>query len=282
MTPKQDSPGLPDRQTMLKNLYRTYSILTSPLRTMPDFLMIGAHKGGSTSFYDYIVQHPQVLRIYKKAPKYFDHNYHQPELWYRSHFPPVWKRREGNTMVGEASQDTIFHPQAPKRVFELVPQVKLIVLLRNPVDRAYSHYHHLKRLGQETVSFEEVLKLEPGRLGNVIEELSQNKDSDMHHFMNHSYMARGLYVEQLERWFEYFPREQFFIDTSENFYADTAGVYQKIIKFLGLPEWLPANFKNSNPGGYQPMKPETRQQLEAYYQPYNQKLYGLLGKDFGW
>jgi hypothetical protein len=272
------------QQNIKRPLYRGYTLLTARFRVLPDFFLIGVQKGGSTSFYDYIVQHPNVYRNYKKAPSYFDHNYLQGENWYRSHFPPKWRvnKYDQKILIGDASQDTIFHPLAPERVAKIIPSVKLVVLLRNPVDRAFSHYQHRKRLGHETLSFEEAVRLEPERLAEPTAQLLRGENFNTYHFFGYSYLARGMYAEQLKRWFAHFPREQFLIIRSEDFFTRTEEQYLKLMRFLDLPTILPKSFRNSNPGKYVSMTDEMRTYLQNYFREPNQELYELLGQDLGW
>ncbi len=265
-------------------MYKMYTLLTARYRVLPDFFLIGAQKGGSTSFYDYIVLHPDVVENYKKAPSYFDHNYHEGENWYRSHFPPRWRlqKKGKEVLIGDASQDTMYHPLAPQRVANLIPDVKLIVLLRNPVYRAFSHFQHRKRLGYETLSFEEAVCQEPERLAEPTAQLLRGEKYNTYHFFGYSYLARGLYAEQLKRWFKYFPREQFLIIRSEDFFTDTVKQYHRVLQFLKLSNWTPAEFRNSNPGNYELISEEMRKYLEEYFCEPNEELFELLGEDFGW
>ena len=121
--------------------------------TKPNFLIIGAQRCGTTSLYNYLIQHPQIVPSSKKEVHFFDLNFHLGQSWYEKHFPEV----SDNILTGEASPYYIFHPLCPKRIFDYDPSVKLIVILRNPIDRAYSHYRHIVRLGHEPLKFEDAL-----------------------------------------------------------------------------------------------------------------------------
>lgn len=265
-------------------------LLTARWRVLPDFLVIGAMKCGSTSVYDYLKQHPGIAPGYKKAAHYFDMNYARGENWYRAHFPLASELNgrgaessdNGRLLAGESSPYYLFHPLAAERAAQLVPHAKLIALLRNPVSRAYSHYHHMVRTGRENLSFEEAIEAEAVRLAGVEEKLKTDPTFPMEGHRTYSYLGRGRYAEQLERWFRYYPREQFLIMRSEDFFKDPGAVCARIHAFLGLPAWDLGVYKNANPGKYPPMNPETRQRLQEYFRPLNQRLYEMIGEDFGW
>ena len=132
------------------------------MRSLPDFIMIGGMKCGTTSLFQYLQQHPGVSRVYVEEVHFFDLHYGRGLNWYRAHFPVKGKGEA--TICGDDSPYYIFHPLVPARVREDVPGAKLIALLRNPVDRAYSHYHHELRRGREDLSFEKALDREEERL----------------------------------------------------------------------------------------------------------------------
>src|SRR5262249_28187228 len=156
-----------------------------------------------------------------KEVSFFDRHYARGEAWYRGHFPNALRRRavERRTgavpLAGEASPSYVFHPFAPERVAKLVPDVRLVVLVRNPVDRALSHYHHEVALGRESLSFEDAVEQEDGRMRG---ELDRMRDPSYfsHAWWNYTYLARGRYAEQLERWLTVFPRERLLIVPSED------------------------------------------------------------------
>jgi hypothetical protein len=157
----------------------------------------------------------------------------------------------------------------------VLPDVKLIVLLRNPVDRAYSQYQMNVKKGYEALTFEDALAAEPQRLCDA------ESRSDPH-WRYASYTTRGLYAEQLEWWLAEFPREQLLVLKSESFFARPDEGLQQALAFLGLPAWSPASYEVHNPGSYHDMRPETRARLAAQFAPHNRQLYDLLGWNFGW
>ena len=193
----------------IRGLFFGGSSTASPLpsRVLPDFLVIGVMKGGTTSFFNYLAQHPQINPPFRKEIKFFDIHYLQGLGWYRAHFPTRFKMKSG-MLTGEATPYYIFHPAAPERVAKVLPNVKLIALLRNPVDRAYSHYNHMLRVGREPLPFEEAITREAERLDGEAEKIVANLRYSTFKHLHYSYLARGRYIEQLEKWFALFPRER--------------------------------------------------------------------------
>jgi Sulfotransferase domain len=264
-------------------------LLTAPLRLLPDFIIIGAQKGGTTSLYHYLAQHPSVAPALKKEVHFFDSNFSKGLRWYRAQFSSsfyryyaknVWRR---DLITGEASPYYILHPQTPKRVFETVPEAKLIVLLRSPVDRAYSHYQHNVRKRREPLSFEEAIKAEPDRLRGECEKMLADENYVSFNHSKYSYLARGIYLDQLKMWLNFFPREQLLVLKSEDFFANPAVIYRQVLEFLNLPDWELKTYETYFAGCYRTtMAPSTRKYLVDYFAPHNQRLYQYLGMDWGW
>lgn len=241
------------------------------LGSLPDFLIIGAQKCGTGSLYHLLVRHPDVIAATKKEVHYFDKNFDKELSWYRAHFPALSPEDRKSTVTGEASPYYLFHPLAAERVSEVVPNVRLMVLLRNPVDRAYSHYQARIRREHESLSFEEALEADL----QMIEEGVGHRRA--------SYLTRGIYVDQIQHWHGFFDPDRMLVLKSEDFFADMTGGLGQVLDFLDLAAWEPRNPGSRNKGGYkETMKPATREWLENYYEPHNQRLYDYLGFDFGW
>lgn len=262
-------------------LYSRWCLLTASKRVLPNFIIVGAQRSGTTSLYNYLCQHPQVMRGFRKEVKYFGCNYPQGINWYRSHFPYQRKMSPGD-ITGEASPYYLFHPLAAQRIFETLPDVRLIVLLRNPIDRAYSHYYLNIRRGREELSFEEAIKAEPKRLAGEEERIKADEYHPMYTHKTFSYLSRGIYARQLKRWFRFFSREQILVIKSEDLYGNFQSTYKKVMGFLTLPNRQLHNRKTFNAGNYDPINISTREKLESFYEPHNAQLYELLGTDFGW
>lgn len=264
-----------------------YARLTSSGRVLPDYLIIGTQRGGTTSLYKYLVQHPAAAHALTKELRFFDLNYHRGLGWYRSRFPTrhyrAWLRRRGiDLVVGEASPDYLFHPHAPIRVARALPSVKLIVLLRNPVERAYSHYWHQARRGHEPLSFDEAVAREPERLDGELERILSDPRYVSYERHHHSYVTRGNYADQLRAWMDLFPPDRFLIERSEDFFAEPPKVFARVLEFLGLHAWELTEYETFNAFASGAMAPDIRSALVDHFRPHNERLYEMLGRDFGW
>jgi hypothetical protein len=199
-----------------RSTLRTYGVRTSGQRDVPDFLIIGTKRGGTTSVWNWLVRHPHVAPMFPaaqqiKSPHYFDINFGRGLDWYRSHFPTrsslakTAQRTGFRPLTGEASPYYLFHPLVAERVAEVMPKAKLIVTLRNPADRAYSNYWERRGSDAEDLpTFEAALAAEEERLAGEVEKIKADPRYYSHHHDNHSYLARGRYLEQLQPWFERF------------------------------------------------------------------------------
>ena len=252
---------------------------------LPEFLIIGAQKSGTTSLYHALVSHAHVVPAFKKELHFFNftNKFAKGSEWYRSNFLPPGSENGRSIITGEASPYYLYHPLAARRASQVVPQAKLIVLLRNPVDRAYSDYQHKFRDGSETLSFEEAIEAEEERIGGERERMLADETYLSPNHRRYSYLTRGIYVDQLKEWHEHFDRGQMLIIKSEDYFARTADVTNLVLDFLELPVWDRKDAEGGkNRGGYDPMSPAVRERLESYFEPHNQRLYEYLGQDFGW
>jgi hypothetical protein len=251
---------------------------------LPDFLIIGAQKGGTTYLYNVLRRHPYFQAAVKKEIHFFDTpRFGRGVDWYRTHFPQQQHRNGQRVITGEASPYYLFYPHAARRVAETIPQAKLIVLLRNPVDRAYSDYQHTLRQGNETLGFGEALELEGERLRGEKEKILADESYRSIKYRRYSYLARGIYVDQLEEWHRHFDPNQLLILKSEDFFARPSVTLELVLEYLGLPERDFELEGKRNEGGYsEPMDSDTRRWLQDFYEPHNKRLYEYLGKDFGW
>lgn len=260
---------------------------TAAARMQPDFIIIGAQKGGTSSLCTYLFQHPQVLAARRKEIHFFDApEYAQGMSWYRAHFPLEKQRKQGATaagaITGEASPYYMFHPHAHQRVFDALPQVKLIVMLRNPVDRALSHYNHQVRKGREPLDFEAAIKIEDQRLAGEKQKILADDRYYSHNYWAYSYLARGRYAEQIETWRSVFPVEQMLVINSEEFYRDPHTQFGQTLEFLGLDSFDLGAYGKQNAGRYDSISAQLRRDLTAQFRPQNERLYELIGRDFGW
>jgi Sulfotransferase domain len=256
---------------------------------LPDFVVIGVQKGGTTFLYHLLTQHPYVEPPAKKELHFFDLFFEEGIGWYRRCFPaPRWEDGR-RTITGEASP-YMAHLHAPERMAQVVPEARLIALLRNPVERAYSDYQMVARKDREHKTFEEAIGLEdPAETGKAPPKEGETPEAEDLAVLNEGseYLSRGVYIDQLLRWTRFFDKEQILVLKSEEFFESPKESLQVVLKFLDLPEWEPASEKlvagKRNEGRYdQEMDPATRRRLEEYFEPHNRRLYDFLGADFGW
>jgi hypothetical protein len=245
----------------------------------PDFLIIGVQKGGTSSLFAWLAQHPSLSLPEQKELHYFDINYHRGFFWYQDLFPDMIPER--NLRSGEASPYYLFHPLVPPRIKECCPDVKLLILLRNPSDRAYSHYMMQRSRGIEPyTSFEDAIGAESFRLKGEEERIISEPGYISYNHQKFSYLARGLYFRQISRWLEYFPLKQFLFIQSEKFYSDPLAALKKVYGFLGIDETVPENLTPQNTNQYPPMQESTRVYLNKYFQCDMDQLAGLLGNEY--
>ena len=263
---------------MLRNAVWTYGRATSFARPLPDFLILGAQKAGTTALYAYLRWHPDITGPSWKEVSYFDRHYRRGVSWYRGHFPIGARDR----LVGEASPGYLFHPLAPERVRTTVPDAKLIALLRDPVDRAVSHYHHEVALGREPLSFEEAIDAEPERTRGEEHRMVGEPGYFSHAWWDYTYLARGRYAEQLERWLAVFPPEQLLVVASEELAADPGQTYARVLEFLAAPRHELGSYPRVYQQEYAELRPDTRRRLAEYFAEPNRRLYELLGRDLAW
>lgn len=273
----------------LKEIYQgafkpnPYQRLTSQSRKLPDFIIIGAMRAGTTTVHHLLNQHPDVFPAVKKEIHYFDHNFRKGESWYRAHFPPRGLNApHGQKLTGEATPYYLYHPMAPYRVRRVLPHIKLIVILRDPVERAYSHYWHSVKLGFETLPFDAALESETDRLKGEAEIISAEETYKSHPHQHQSYVARGRYSEQFSVWFDEIPRENFLILEQKTFFQDWEVGTTALFDFLGLPARSSLRKKKYNQGAYPPMDGQTQKKLAASFKTSNEALFEMLGRRYDW
>jgi hypothetical protein len=254
------------RRSRAARLGWLYRRATARSRPLPDFLIVGAQRSGTSWTYGRLAAHPLVLGAWQKEIHFFDRERHFARglSWYRAHFP----RTGPGLLTGEATPEYMFVPAARTRLAEMVPGARLIALLRDPVERAYSQYHHNRRRGVERRSFDVALDEQP--------EIPAPAERGLG-----SYLARGRYAGQLLHLFDLFPRERVLVVRSEDLFERPADALGEIFAFLGLSgadlSVVPAEVPR-----YDAMTAGARARLVEYYRPHNAQLYDVLGRDMGW
>jgi hypothetical protein len=260
---------------------RAVGFVTAGARLLPSFLVVGAQRSGTTSLHRALCAHPAIVGPnLHKGVHYFDVCHHKGRRWYRAHFP--LDRRSGDQVAFETSGYYMHHPLAPARIAAELPDVRLVAMLRDPVERAYSAHRHELERGFETVGFEEALELEPARLAGEVERLRADPTYRSHAHRHQAYVQRGQYVEQLRTLFELFGRERVHVAWSEDFFERPEEVFAGILEFVGVPVAMPPAFDRWNARPRAPMAAETRRRLEDHFRPYDDDLARELGEEPSW
>ena len=275
---------------MLKKIYwnffrRNIFGITGPLRVLPDFIIIGSMKCGTTSLYYDICEHPCASPAAYDEIGFFDSNFHLGLNWYRSMFPTKRRiedirRKEGVAITGEDTPFYFWNPVAAKRIQKLLPNIKLITILRNPIDRAYSEYQELVSRESNPPSFETVIKNE---INTRKKDTSLITEENFEAFnQKNSYLLKGVYIEQLKIWAGLFPKEQIFTLSTENLNSDPTAALESVFQYLNLPDYKIKNPQHQKQKKYVSMNPQTRKLLIEFFKPHNERLFKFIGKKFEW
>ncbi len=255
-------------------------------RSLPKLIIIGVMKGGTTSLFYYLDQHPSLIGSTRKEVHFFDSQFEKGIVWYSRQFPSKNHLKndiESKSINFEASPYYIFHPYALRRIAATIPHVKIIALLRNPVDRAYSHYRQIVKRRKEALHFEAAIAQEEKRIGGIRDKMLADEKYKHPYYTRYSYLARGRYIEQVKEMYRLFPKEQILILKSEELFQNANLVMEQVFRFLNVSIYKVDCRVVHNQGQYQQeIEPEVRQNLLEYFCPYNQQLYEFIGRDFGW
>jgi hypothetical protein len=273
---------------------RGYALATVSQRPGPDFLVIGTKRGGTTSIWNYLLMHPGVLGLFpstrgKKSTDFFFKEQHRGVRWYRSHFHTaqyrrLLERRLGYAPVGgEASPYYLWDPRIAAAARRVAPGVKAIVLLRDPVERAWSQYQERTQNGVEPLSFADALDAEPTRTEGELERMA----ADPHYYSEahdwYSYRQRGVYLPQLENWTSVFPAEQLLVLRSEEMYSATQSTFDRVCDFLGIDRHPLPPGRTFNASHRKSSVPEpSAEELRSFYAPHNRALEEHLGESMQW
>ncbi|WP_030911026.1 sulfotransferase [Streptosporangium amethystogenes] len=265
--------------------------LTSGSRVLPSFLIVGAQRCGTTSLYRALSQHPLVLKpVLRKGVHYFDMAYDRGLSWYRAHFPlrvsaSALAHRYGcRPQAFESSPYYLFHPLAGSRIARDLPGTRLIVLVRDPVERAYSaHAHELARGFETEPSFARAVELEEERLAGAAQALCDSPHSTNLPHRHHAYLARGRYAEQLARLEPLVGRDRLLVIDSGRFFAEPELVYDRVLAFLGLPHLGDPVFERHNARTRPaPMPRRLRRELAGRFEEQDTLLTSWLGGEPSW
>jgi hypothetical protein len=260
-----------------------------PLRMLPGFLIVGAERCGTTSLFHVLRQHPAVFSatLPRKEVHYFDHKHDLGLGWYQCHFPITARARLATRGIGdpvafEATPNYMFHPLAPERIHRELPGVRLLVMVRDPVERAYSAFAHQVGFGFESETFERALELEDARLQGEAERIVADPAYYSFNHSHYTYRARGYYADQLERLAGIFGRDRIHVVDCGDFFAAPGPVYDQVLDFLGLPRRGDPDFTPQNIRPRSPMPASVRAALADHFRPHDERLAAWLGHEPSW
>lgn len=252
--------------------------ITAHQRCTPDFLIVGAMKAGTTTLHACLKRHPHIHLANNKEVHYFDRHACRGDDWYRQHFPlrhwvPEWHR------VGEATPCYLFMPHSAKQIHRLNPDMKIVALLRNPIERAISHYFHNRRKGKEPLGALEAFQQEEARISAAYAQLLETPQKTSWELANYSYKARGRYAEQLERYFALFPASQILLLSTDRLASHPAEVAEDLFRFLDVdPSLAPSDPIRSNVSvNKEPLPEEVRAYLKDCLTPPHQQFVEQYG-----
>jgi hypothetical protein len=275
-----------------KAVLRAAAVATAGARPTPELLLVGSKRGGTTSLWRYLIEHPGVLPTVPRAEKikgiyYFDENYQRGDQWYRSHFPSRARRAAASRKLGyepvamDASPYYLFHPLAPERARATVPDAQIVAVLRHPVERAFSHWKE-RRNHTEALSFADAIAAEEVRTRGEEEQIRSHPDYVSFAHRHQTYVAQGTYAPMLERWFAEFPREQVTVLAAEEFYADPQALVDELCRKLSLPTHQLSSVEPFNAEPSAGMDPKVRAELTERMAPGIAAVEELLGRQMPW
>lgn len=259
-----------------------------PGGVLPELLVIGAMKAGTTTLFGLLCEHPGFVPPRAKEIHFFNmpRNFARGEAWYRAQFPTARAMARAAERLGYApvtgeATPTMSTPLYAANAARIVPGARLVVTLRDPVERAWSHYQHMRRHAfPERSAFAEAIEADLGRYARGLRLTPYNLRWLAPTLVKRGYVQRGHYAEQLAHWLRFFPRERMLVLNFDRWKRDPARAADEIARFVGLP---PHGFghRRANVGGYDETMPDDcREQLVAHYRPHNRRLHELLGDDW--
>jgi len=263
-----------------------WGVVTARWRMEPDFVVVGAQRSGTTTLFRLLSDHPNVVRpTQSKGIGYFDLNYHRGARWYRAHFPLRLTARlaaRGGAQSFESSGYYLFHPLAAQRIARDLPRVKVVVVVREPVERAYSAHRHELARGFETEPFDRAVALEDERIRGEVERMIANPAYESFAHRHHAYLSRSRYAEQIERFVDLLGADRVFVMDADRFFESPVEEFARLQEWLGLPRWDPGTVEKWNARERDPLTAELRAELTRYFEPHDNRLEALMGRTPRW
>ncbi len=270
----------------LRSAATGWGMLTARFRMEPAFLVAGAQRSGTTTLFRLLADHPNLVRpTLDKGTGYFDDNHYRGSRWYRAHFPLralARLRARGPVQTFEISGYYMFHPLAPGRIAEELPNARVVVMLRNPIDRAVSAYGHERRRGFESEGFVDALAREQERLADEVDRLTRDEHYRSFAHRHHAYLRRGEYAGQVAALIDAVGRERVYVMDADAFFADPEAEFVALQRWLELPVQVPDHVEKWNAGSPEPMPAQWRARLDEYFAPHDRALAKLIGRAPSW
>ncbi len=253
---------------------------TSRWRPLPNLLILGGQKCGSTSLFNYLIEHPTVQRGRTKEVHFFDLQFARGERWYRAQYP--MSREESDLIFPDATPYYLFDPRCAERAARIVPGAKLVALLRCPVERAYSQYRHSFSRGYEHRTFSVAIREEMQQI-DPTQPLAAFPGESAKQHRQRSFVRRGIYAPQIRAWLDHFPREQLLLLDANAFFTETEKAMRTVTDFLGispLNQRFTKVFKKGTAGSG--IEPEDENRLRDFYAPHNAQIIDSIGFEPSW
>jgi hypothetical protein len=269
-----------------RGVTRFWGYVTAQWRMTPSFVVLGAQRAGTTTLFRVLSEHPDVVRpTQSKGIGYFDVGYAKGRRWYLAHFPlrlPARLLHGPRAQAFESSGYYLFHPSAPERIARDLPGVKVIAIVRDPVERAYSAHRHELARGFETEPFAVAVDLEPGRLAGEVDKIVADPSYESFQHRHHAYLARSRYAEQIQRYVDALGAERVYIVDADELFASPATEIARLFDWLGLSPWQPETVEQWNAQRRESMDPDLRRRLEEYFRPWDERLEEQMGRRPSW
>ena len=270
-------------------IFKIFYSVTGSSHVLPDFYILGGQKCGTTSMFMYLTKHPAILSPNAKDIRFFDKYFFKGVNWYRVNFPTKSTKSSlsknfKRVLTGEATERYLDHPHAADRIKQVTPKAKFIILLRNPIERSYSHYTMIARRNAESLTFEKAIQEKKDRIVSLYQKMIDDPGYYSDIYFRHGYLHRGIYVDKIKHWMEVFPKEQFLIIQSEEFFKDPSKIYNQVLDFLEVENFDLDQYEQFRKQDYSESKlpVDTHKKLADYFKSHNQRLYEFLGRKFDW
>lgn len=274
----------------LKNIYqnfryiiigRKFKGITAAQRKLPDFLVIGGKRCGTTTLFEFLRQHQMIAEPVIDHMGFFDDNYSIGINYYKSFFP-IKTEETAKKLDYDVTTSYLTSPFVAERVAKEIPNVKIIVLLRNPTSRAWSDYNASQKKDVSEEQFQSYIddELQELEASDFEEKVSKNDYNMSEPFSN--FIKKGLYAVYLKKWLKLFPRKNFLFISTESFSKDENKVFKQIFDFLGLSNFEIHKLQRMSKGNYEKLNPKIKNKLDLFFASHNDELFKLINEKYDW